>query len=62
MLPELGPPATTTWEYPFADRSWHLEFAEFVDAIGSGRQPVGNIHDAMANLEIVQQAYRRTTQ
>lgn len=57
MLPEMGPPVTTAWEYPFPDRSWQLEFQEFISAIQGGRQPVGNIHDALANLEIVEQAY-----
>jgi predicted dehydrogenase len=59
MLPEMGPPVTTSWEYPFPDRSWQLEFQEFVSAIQAGRQPVGNIHDALANLEIIERAYAR---
>ena len=53
------PPETTSWEYPFADRSWHDEFAEFVAAIAERRQPVGNIHDAIAALEIVGAVYER---
>ena len=24
MLPEMGPPETTTWEYPMADNSWDI--------------------------------------
>jgi len=59
MLPEMGPPETTSWEYPFADRSWDLEFADFVDAIRDGRRPCGDIHDAVANLAIVGDIYRR---
>src|SRR4029078_1483334 len=31
MLPQMGPPETTIWEYPQADMSWQLEFAEFLD-------------------------------
>ena len=27
MLPEMGPPETTIWEYPRGDHSWALEFA-----------------------------------
>jgi hypothetical protein len=27
MTPAMGPPETTSWEYPFPDRSWHDEFA-----------------------------------
>lgn len=59
MLPEMGPPETTTWEYPFPDRSWELEFVEVEAAIRDCREPIGNIHDALANLEIIEQVYRR---
>lgn len=57
MLPEMGPPETTTWEYPFPDKSWTLEFADFAEAIATGRRPCGDIDDAIANLEIVKQIY-----
>ncbi len=30
---EMGPPETTIWEYPMADDSWAVEFAEFIDDI-----------------------------
>lgn len=33
MLPEMGPPETTIWEYPQEDRSWALELNDFVEAI-----------------------------
>jgi predicted dehydrogenase len=57
MLPEMGPPETTAWEYPFQDRSWHAEFADFVAAIKEHRRPCGDIHDAIANLEILSKIY-----
>ncbi|MEA2755328.1 MAG: hypothetical protein QOJ54_1617 [Aliidongia sp.] len=57
MLPELGPPETTSWEYPFPDRSWDLELAEFVQAIEQGRAPIGNIEDGLAMLRIVDRIY-----
>lgn len=57
MLPEMGPPETTTWEYPFPDRSWELEFTDFATAIAEGRQPMGTIHDAHAMLVLIDQAY-----
>ena len=41
MLPEMGPPETTTWEYPRGDQSWALEFAEFLDDIRLERDAVG---------------------
>jgi predicted dehydrogenase len=58
MLPELGPPETTSWEYPFPDRSWDLELAEFVSAIEAGRAPIGNIADGLAMLRIVDRIYQ----
>src|SRR5437763_222107 len=27
MLPQMGPPETTNWEYPMVDDSWTVEFA-----------------------------------
>lgn len=29
MKPEMGPPETTIWEYPGADKSWHDEWKHF---------------------------------
>lgn len=57
MLPEMGPPETTSWEYPFPDLSWKAEFADFAAAVASNRRPCGDIDDAIANLEIVKQIY-----
>lgn len=57
MLPAMGPPRTTSWEFPFPDRSWDLEFADFVDAIENNRAPIGDIHDAKANLDIIATIY-----
>lgn len=59
MLPQMGPPETTTWEYPFPDRSWELEFREFLSAIAEEREPIGNIRDAKAALDIVARVYER---
>ena len=60
MLPTMGPPETTSWEYPQADQSWAVEFAEFADAIAKGRQPIGNIQDAYALLQLIDKAYGRS--
>jgi len=57
MLPEMGPPETTIWEYPFPDRSWQLDFQELIDAIRENRQPGGNLNDALATLNIIQKIY-----
>ena len=59
MLPQMGPPETTSWEFPFPDRSFADEFENFVAAI-EGRAPViGDIEDAHANLSIIQAVYDR---
>ncbi len=60
MLPEMGPPETTTWEYPRGERSWALEFQEFLEDIRLGRQPAANLHDARAALSIVEAIYQRS--
>ncbi|MEI6045342.1 MAG: Gfo/Idh/MocA family oxidoreductase [Chloroflexota bacterium] len=58
MLPEMGPPETTTWEYPGEDKSWILEFNYFVECIEQNRNPEGNLHDALASLKVVEKLYK----
>ena len=53
MLPQMGPPETTIWEYPMRDDSWQIEFAEFLEDIRLGRPPSANLADARAALLIV---------
>ena len=57
MLPQMGPPETTIWEFPFADRSFTDEFENFAAAVERGEKPIGDIDDALANLQIVQSVY-----
>ena len=57
MLPQMGPPETTIWEYPVSDTSWEIEFAEFVEDIRLGRQPAPGLGDARAALQIVEKIY-----
>jgi predicted dehydrogenase len=57
MLPEMGPPEITIWEYPIVDASWEVEFAELVADIRLGRQPAAGLHDARAALQIVERIY-----
>jgi predicted dehydrogenase len=57
MLPEMGPPETTAWEFPMADDSWAVEFAEFLQDIELKRQPNPNLRDAMAALLVVNRIY-----
>jgi predicted dehydrogenase len=60
MLPEMGPPETTTWEYPRGDNSWALEFAALVEDIRTGREPNPGLEEAEAALEVVEAIYRRS--
>lgn len=58
MLPEMGPPETSIWEYPGEDRSWQLEFEHFVQCIEQKQEPSGSLHDALAALRIVESIYK----
>ena len=55
MLPQMGPPAVTSWEYAAVDSSWELEFAEFLEDIRLKRTPSASLKDARAALVIVEQ-------
>ena len=57
MLPQLGPPETTAWEYPMADDSWESEFARFLEDIRLGRDPEPGPEDAQAALRIIERVY-----
>ena len=60
MLPEMGPPDTTSWEYPMSDDSWAVEIAEFFDDIRLNREPAASLADASAALVIVEQIYKES--
>ena len=57
MLPELGPPETTAWEYPRGDHSWDIELEHWMDCIEHGQQVSGSLADALAALTIVERLY-----
>jgi predicted dehydrogenase len=57
MLPEMGPPETTIWEYPRPDGSWSVEFAEFLEDIRLLRVPCPGLADARAALAVVEHVY-----
>ncbi len=60
MLPQMGPPETTIWEYPMADDSWDVEMGEFLEDIRLERQPAAGLADAMAALDVVDKIYRES--
>lgn len=57
MLPEMGPPETTAWEYPMGDDSWAAEMSEFLEDIRLRRPPAAGLRDALAALRIVKAIY-----
>ena len=59
MLPEMGPPQTTIWEYPGEDRSWELELADFENGVVGRCRPPG-LADAAAALAVVEQIYLKS--
>jgi predicted dehydrogenase len=60
MLPEMGPPPTTIYEYPMVDNSWEVEIAEFILDIRSGRAPQPGLSDARSALRVVEELYAGT--
>jgi predicted dehydrogenase len=57
MLPEMGPPETTAWEYPMADASWRLETEAWLADIAAGRPSSPGIRDAQAALRVIERVY-----
>jgi len=60
MLPQMGPPETTIWEFPRGDESWKIEMAEFFEDIKFNRTPVPGLKEAKAALAVVEKIYGRT--
>jgi predicted dehydrogenase len=60
MLPEMGPPETTTWEFPRGDESWKIEMLEFFEDIRLKRTPVPGLAEAKAALAIVERIHARS--
>lgn len=60
MLPEMGPPETTSWEYPMADNSWAIEMEEFYEDIKLDRPSAAGLRDAYEALKIIDQIYKES--
>ena len=60
MLPEMGPPEITIYEYPGEDQSWEMEMQDWVSAIENGHEPCGSLEDAWQALRIVDQVYGKS--
>ena len=61
MLPGMGPPETTAWEYPMADDSWQAEMADFYAELPINIRITGNYHDMGAFASDVAQLPRIVT-
>ncbi len=57
MLPQMGPPETTVWEFPRGDESWKIEMQEFFEDIRLQRPPVPGLKEARAVLQVVERIY-----
>ena len=57
MREEMGPPDTTIWEYPRADRSWGLELDEFFNNIETHHISNQSILEAVSTLKLIEQVY-----
>lgn len=60
MLPEMGPPDTTSWEFPRGDSSWRLEIEEFFDDITIDRKTNPGLEDALEVHKIIDLLYRNS--
>ncbi len=60
MLPGMGPPETTSWEYPMGDDSWEFEMEEFYEDIRLDRSPAASLEDASAALKIIERIYQES--
>ncbi len=59
MSPAMGPPLVQSWEWPPGDHSWQMEMRDVVAGI-DGQPTVGaTLHDALATLGVIEEAYRR---
>lgn len=57
MLPQMGPPPTTIYEYPGEDTSWKAEFAHLRECIERNQPASGSLEDAYEALRVVAKLY-----
>jgi len=60
MLPAMGPPETTVWDYPGGDDSWRLEARAFAEDIRLGREPEPGLEEGIRILGIVESIYQQS--
>ncbi|MBI2813961.1 MAG: Gfo/Idh/MocA family oxidoreductase [Opitutae bacterium] len=57
MLPQMGPPESTVWDFPAGDQSWALELDAFEADIRTGRAPSPGLREGIRILEIIESIY-----
>jgi predicted dehydrogenase len=60
MLPQMGPPEMTHWEFSGGDTSWADETAAFAEDIRLGRTPSPGLAEGIKTLEIVGAIYKKS--
>jgi predicted dehydrogenase len=60
MLPQMGPPETTIWEFPAGDDSWRAETEAFAQDVRLGREPSPGLREGIRTLEIVEAIYAKS--
>ena len=60
MLPEMGPPETTIFEYPRGDQSWAYEVNEFLADIRQQRRPQPGTTEGRRALQVVETIYAKS--
>jgi predicted dehydrogenase len=60
MLPQMGPPETTVFDFAGADDSWAVETRAFLEDIDLGREPSPGLAEGIRTLEIVETIYRKS--
>jgi len=60
MLPEMGPPEITSWEYVRGDDSWSFEIKAFINDIQTKSEPKPGLIEGIRTLEIVEDIYRKS--
>ncbi|MFH1173776.1 MAG: Gfo/Idh/MocA family oxidoreductase [archaeon] len=56
MKPEMGPPDKEVFSFPEEDRSWDLEFEDFVMHIQENK-PLSDLHDALHCITLIYDIY-----
>ncbi|HZR21921.1 MAG TPA: Gfo/Idh/MocA family oxidoreductase [Verrucomicrobiae bacterium] len=59
MLPQMGPPESTVFEFPRGDESWKLEMDEFFEDIRLHRTPMPGLKEAKAVMQVVETVYEK---